>query len=176
MKNLPHLSLCVFKAVGDEVNWLVFGNWILLVPGHSRLELPHLRLVRQAVLQLSEGRQQASTVGLDLSLLAAQSKLDGKPETLQEREIVTGWWFVVALWDWINVAWKTFIVIVPSVHNQHVCFWKENLPPTQSPTLEFFNTTSEKPPISKPFQNHYIWWIQPGAQDHLLCFLLFPCQ
>lgn len=84
---LYHLVLSIFKRVGHEVHGLVLSDRVLLDPGLLRLEVPKLWFVGQTVLKLPEGRQETSPESLQLSVLPAQTKLDGEPEALEEINI-----------------------------------------------------------------------------------------
>lgn len=87
--NSRHLSLGVLEAVRDEVDGLVFGDGVGLACGDWRVERPVLGLVAQAVLQLPEGGQEASTVSLQLSALTANAKLHREPVALRKGNIKT---------------------------------------------------------------------------------------
>lgn len=82
--NLHHLFDGAFKAVGDKVDWLVFGDRILLKAGDGRIEFFYLRLIGEAVLELSKARQQSGSVSFKLAMLTAHSILDCEPEARRQ--------------------------------------------------------------------------------------------
>ena len=79
----PHFPLGILEAVCDIVDGLILGDGVCLFTGDRRLELSNLRLARQAIFQLSKRGEKSGTVGLDITVLAAQTKLDGEPVALK---------------------------------------------------------------------------------------------
>ena len=84
--DLHHLVLGVLEAVCDVVDGLVLGDGVLLEAGLLRQKLPDVGLVREAVLELAERRQQTGTVRLQVALLAAQAELHREPVALPQAQ------------------------------------------------------------------------------------------
>lgn len=82
-KKLHHLSLGFLKAVGYEVDGLVGGDRVLLKACLFGFKWPELGLSFKTVLQLSKAGQEASTKGLQLTILVAHAVLNGEPEKLR---------------------------------------------------------------------------------------------
>lgn len=80
------LLLGALETVGHIVKRLELGDGILGDASYLRLEVLELWLVRQTVLQLAVGGEQAGAKGLQLSLLPTQAVLHGEPEDLKERD------------------------------------------------------------------------------------------
>lgn len=80
--SLHHLLLCIFKALRNVVNGLVLSNGIFLKARLGRIELANFRLIRHAILQFAERREQAGSISLAFSVLAAQSVLHREPIAL----------------------------------------------------------------------------------------------
>ena len=78
----PHFPLGILETICDIVDGLILGDGVCLFTGDRRLELSNLRLAGQAVFQLSKRGEKPGTVGLDITILAAQTKLDGEPVAL----------------------------------------------------------------------------------------------
>lgn len=71
--------LGVFETLGHVIYRLILLILVLLEGGSLRVESSVLALVAQRVQQLAVGRQQASTVSLDLGTLLAKTEFDGEP-------------------------------------------------------------------------------------------------
>ena len=80
--NLHHLLLGVLEALGDVVDRLVLGDGVFLQGSLGWLKGSLLRLIREAVLQLPEGRQQPGAVSLQFTVLATHSELHSEPIAL----------------------------------------------------------------------------------------------
>lgn len=76
---IHQLLFCILKTLRDVVNRLVFRDRVLLHAGLLRLEGPHFRLVREAVLKLSVGAEESCPARLYLTVLATQSEFHGEP-------------------------------------------------------------------------------------------------
>lgn len=77
------LVLGILETLGHVVDGLIFLILIRLHGGDGGLECAMLALVADGVEQLAVGAQQTGTVGLDLTVLLAQTELDGEPVDLQ---------------------------------------------------------------------------------------------
>ncbi len=80
--SLHEFFLGIHEALCDVVDGLVLSDWVLLNPRFRRVEGSDLRLVTQAVLQLSVGTEETRAEGLDLSVLTAEPKLNSEPVAL----------------------------------------------------------------------------------------------
>lgn len=86
---LHSLLLGTFKTISHVVHRLELCNRVFGDASDLRLEVLQLGLVREAVLQFSVGGEQTSSIGLQFTLLAAQTVLHSKPEDLKVRVTVS---------------------------------------------------------------------------------------
>lgn len=79
------LILGILETLSHIVDGLIFLILIRLHCSHCGLEGAMLALIADGMEQLTVGAQQTSTVGLDLTVLLAQTELNGEPVDLQKQ-------------------------------------------------------------------------------------------
>ena len=84
INKVSQLGLSIDKTVSNIVDRLVLGDGELALASIIWVPVQELGLVGQAVLKLSEGRKETSTVGADLTVFTAETEFHGVPVALGE--------------------------------------------------------------------------------------------
>ena len=83
MLNIHGLFLGTLKTLSHIVDLLEFGNGIFGNSGDGGIKFPVFRGIGQTVLELTIGGQETGTIGLELTILTTNTKLNGKPKNLK---------------------------------------------------------------------------------------------